>query len=126
MVYIKAIVGFTKFGPKYLKIPINEVVDLEILIVISPRIEKCFSNLDPTKIRDKFNQGEDWNEDHRSVEIIRFFFGDADTKLLEQIGFLLISWLQILVSKQVGKEVRVHGQCDYLSVSCEKRPCPIY
>ena len=106
--------------PKYLKIPINEVVYLEILIVISPWVEKCFGNLDPSEICNKFNQGEDRNEDHWGVEIKRFFFGNADTELLEQIGFLLISWLQILVSKQVGKEVHVHSQCDHLSVSCEK------
>ena len=50
-----------------LEVPVNEVVDLEVLVIISPRVEKGFSNLDPPKVADEFDDGEDRKVDDRGV-----------------------------------------------------------
>jgi hypothetical protein len=50
-----------------LKISVNEIVDLKILIIVTPRVEKSFSNLDPTKVTDEFNDGVIGKVDDRSV-----------------------------------------------------------
>ena len=39
----------------YLKVSINEIIDLKVFIIISPGIEKSFSNLDPTQVSNEFN-----------------------------------------------------------------------
>lgn len=43
----------------YLKISLNEIVDLKILVVIAPRIEQSFSNLDPTDVTNELDDGEE-------------------------------------------------------------------
>ena len=50
-----------------MKVPINEIVDLEVLIVIAPGIEKCLSHLDPAKVTNELDDGEDWDEHLWSV-----------------------------------------------------------
>ena len=44
-----------------MKVPINEIVDLEVFIVVAPGIEKCFSHLDPAEVTDELDDGKDWN-----------------------------------------------------------------
>ena len=98
----------------YLEISVDEVVDLEIFVIVSPWIEQGFGNLDPTKIGDKFNQSEDWNMDNRRVEVIWATVADADTNVGEQFGIKALPRLQVLVAKQVGHEVRVNCHGDDL------------
>jgi len=43
---------------------------LEILIIITPWIEKSFRNLDPTKVTNELNDGEVWKVDGGSVIVV--------------------------------------------------------
>jgi len=45
----------------YLKVSVNDVINLKIFIIITPRIEQSLGYLDPTKVSNKFNDGEDWD-----------------------------------------------------------------
>ena len=48
----------------YLKVSVNEIINLEVFIIITPRIEKSFSNLDPTNVTNKLNYCEKGNIDN--------------------------------------------------------------
>ncbi len=53
-----------------LKISVNEIVNLEILIIITPWIEEGFRNLDPAKVTNKLNDGEVRKVDGGSVTVV--------------------------------------------------------
>ena len=103
-----------------LEVSINEVVDLKVLIVISPRIEKGFSNLDPTKVSDELNQGEDRDVNHGGVKVVGSILADADSDFFEQVKTVSVPGFQILMTKQVGAEVGVNCQCDDLRIRWKK------
>jgi hypothetical protein len=47
------------FAAIHLKVSVDDEVDLEILVVVAPRIEQRFRNLDPAKVSDELDDGED-------------------------------------------------------------------
>ena len=40
---------------------------MEVFVIVPPRIEEGFSNLDPTQVSDEFDDGEHGHEDDRRV-----------------------------------------------------------
>lgn len=102
-----------------LKISIDEVVDLKVLIVIAPRVEQGFSNLDPSKVSNELDDGEDGNEDDGGVADEGSGDANLDSQAIEG-GHVhaggVASRLQVLVSEQVGEEVGVNGDGDHLGV----------
>ncbi len=99
-----------------LEVPINEIIDLEVLVIIPPGIEQGFSNLDPTKVSDELDEGEDGNVDHWRVEVERLVVRNADADLLEQVGPCRVPGFQVLVPEEVGKEVGVDRKCYDLGI----------
>jgi len=53
----------------YLEVSVNEIINLKVLIVISPGIEEGFSNFDPTQVCDEFNDCEYRNVDDWCVHV---------------------------------------------------------
>jgi len=90
---------------------------LKVLIIITPWVEECFSNLDPTKICDELNQGKDGNVNHRGVKVVGSILADANTDLWEQVQIVSFPRFQVLVAKQVGAQVGVNRQGDDLRIS---------
>ncbi len=45
--------------PAYLEVPVNEVVNLKVLIVVAKWVEQCFGHLDPSHVAKQFGQGEE-------------------------------------------------------------------
>ena len=54
-----------------LEVSINEVVDLKILVIITPRVEQGLSDLDPAKVADELEDGEVGEVDDRRVSEVR-------------------------------------------------------
>jgi hypothetical protein len=52
----------------HLEIPIDEVVDLEVLVIVTPGVEQRLCNLDPTKVTDELDDGVVGDVDGRRVE----------------------------------------------------------
>ena len=101
-----------------LEVSVNEVVDLKVFIVIAPRIEERFRNLDPTHVTDELQDGEDRNVDIRRVVLERVDCGEGDVESRED--FVIPEVLrrqQKLVRKQGSEQVGVDGECSHLSVS---------
>jgi hypothetical protein len=44
-----------------LEVSIDEIVNLEVLIIISPRVEQGLSHLDPSHVTDEFKDGKNRN-----------------------------------------------------------------
>jgi hypothetical protein len=111
----------------YLEISINEIIDLEVLVVITPRVEQRFRHLDPTKVSKALNQGEDWHVDHRGVEEEGVGVADGNADETKQLVFVVvvvvvvIRRLKELVAEQVGEDVRVDGDGGDLGVSWNER-----
>ena len=103
-----------------LEVPVNQRIDLEILIIISPRIKKSFSNFDPTEIGDELDEGEDWNMDNRRVKVKGFVLADAYSDLFKQTQLVAFFRLQKLMAKQICEQVCVDSQCDHLRVGWNK------
>ena len=53
------------------KSPVNEVVDLEILIVLPERIQQRLCNLDPAHVAQELKDGKEWEKEVRCVVIKR-------------------------------------------------------
>ena len=50
-----------------LKVPVDQVVDLEILVVVTPGVEKRLGHLDPAQVSDELQDWEPGQEDDRRV-----------------------------------------------------------
>jgi hypothetical protein len=61
-----------------LKISVYQVVDLEILVVVAPRVEKRFCYLDPTKVTNELKDAEPRKVDTRSVSGKNSLMSEAD------------------------------------------------
>jgi hypothetical protein len=93
---------------------------LKVLIIVTPWVEECFSNLDPTEVSNELNQGKDGNVNHRGVKVIGSILADADPDLWEQVQIVAFPRFQVLVAKQVGAQVGVNRQGDDLRICCKK------
>jgi len=69
----------------YLKISVNEIVNLEVFIIITPRVKESFSNLDPSQVSDELNEREQWNMDNWGVDIKWFVLANAHAYLIEHV-----------------------------------------
>ncbi len=99
---------------------------MKVFVVITPRVEQRFSNLDPTKVSKTLNQGEDWDIDHRGVEEEGVGVADGNAYEPEQLVFVVVvivvvvvgvRRLKELVAEQVGEDVRVDSDGGDLGVS---------
>ena len=92
---------------------------MEVLVIITPRVEKGFGNLDPPKVADEFDDCEDGKVDDRGVIGERSLQAQLDSEVLEsgqvKVGSVR-SWFQELMAEQVGEEVRVDCNGDHLCV----------
>ncbi len=101
---------------------------MKVLVVIPPRVEQGFRNLDPTKVSKTLNQGEDWDVDHRGVKKEGVGVADGNADQTKQLVFVVvvvvfavvvvvIRRLKELVAEQVGEDVRVDRDSGDLGVS---------
>ncbi len=100
---------------------------MKVLVVIPPRVEQGFRNIDPTKVSKTLNQGEDWDVDHRGVEEEGVGVADGNADEAEQLVFVVVvvvvaavvgvRRLKELVAEQVGEDVRVDRDGGDLGVS---------
>ena len=92
---------------------------MEVLVIVAPRIEEGFSHLDPTKVTNELDDGEDGEVYDWGVVGERSGQAQLDPEVVEgghvKVGSVK-SWLQELVPEQIGKEVGVDGYSDHLSV----------
>ena len=80
-----------------LKVSVDQVVDLEILVVVTPRIEKSFGYLDPTKVTDELKDAEPRDEDTGSVSSKSSLMSEAVvnfTNIILRAAFAPISFCQ--------------------------------
>ena len=80
-----------------LKVSVDQVVDLEILVVVAPRIEKSFGYLDPTKVTDELKDAEPRDEDTGSVSSKSSLMSEAVvnfTNIILRAAFAPISFCQ--------------------------------
>ena len=54
-----------------LEVSVNEIIDLEVFVVISPRVEQRLSHFDPSHVTDEFEDGKNRNVNVRRVTIER-------------------------------------------------------
>ena len=50
-----------------LKVPVDQVIDLEIFVIVAPWIEQRLGHLDPTQVGDELDVGEDGDVHEWSV-----------------------------------------------------------
>ena len=91
-----------------LEISVDEIVDLEVFVVIAPRIEKGLCNLNPTHVPDELEDGEDRNVDVRRVVLERVGRGEGDVEGREDVlVHVVVRRQEKLVGKQGREQVRV-------------------
>ena len=117
----------------YLEVSINEEIDIKILVIISIRIQKGFSNLQPSHVAEKLNQSEQREVKIRSEEFPGFILAVENPRVLEQLGCWSNSirsgccfrsrssrstiWiLQMLTGIKTQQEVQMYSQGDDLCV----------
>ena len=74
-------VGFVDNHVRDLEVPVDEVVDLEVLVVIAKGVEEGLGNLDPSHVGDELYNREKWNKHIWSVGIKRGARGEADIQM---------------------------------------------
>ncbi len=66
-----------------LEVPVDEVVDLEVLVVVAEGIEQRLRHLDPPLVADELEDGEEGHVDGRGV--VDVLAGDAEVDLWERV-----------------------------------------
>ena len=69
-----------------LQVSIDEIINLKILFVISPRIEQRFSDLDPAHVADELEDSKNWNVDVRRVMQVGVVGREGDVEGGEGVG----------------------------------------
>jgi hypothetical protein len=92
----------------HLEVSINQVVDLEILVVVTPRVQQGFSDLDPTKVTDEFENAEPREVDDWGVmgidALVSILLISSCRSLLTKLNLVKLKLLTMtLKSKFIGQ-----------------------
>ena len=70
----------------YLKIPVNDIVAIKVLIIVTKRIEQSFSNLNPAHDAEEFHKGEEREVDVWCVVVKGLLTGVTERCIFETLG----------------------------------------
>ena len=54
----------------YLHIPVDDVVDVEVFVVVSKRVDQGCSHMEPSTVEDELEDGEEWDDKILDVVIV--------------------------------------------------------
>ena len=83
----------------YLEVSVNKPVHIEIIIILSERIDQHFCNLEPSHVKEELEEGKNWEVEVHFMPIIIF------------------AWVKELPSHQGGEKICINSQGDNLNIS---------
>ena len=54
----------------YLHIPVDDVVDVEVFVVVAKRVDKSCSDMEPSTVEDELENGEEWDDKILDVVVV--------------------------------------------------------
>ena len=89
--------------------PVNQVIDLEILVVLAEGIEQRLRHFDPAHVAEKLQDGEERDVEVRCVLVERIRHREADVEVGEGLRVDVgLARHQELAGKQRGEQVGEH------------------
>ncbi len=89
-----------------LEVSIDEIVNLEVLIIISPRVEQGLGHLDPSHVTNEFKDGKNRNVNVRRVTIKWIRGRKCDVEVGKNIVIKVFRrWQNELVREQRCKQI---------------------
>ena len=101
----------------HLEVPVNHVVDLEVLVVVAEGVEQRLRHLDPAHVAEQLYEGEEGEVEVGRVPVEGRRVRVADVEVREGLGALvLLPRDEVLTAEEGGQEVAEDGERGHLGV----------